>query len=110
MKELIVNADDLGRCARINLGVARAHEYGIVTSASLMVRWPTARDAARWARGRATLGLGLHLDLGEWAYGGGAWPVVYEVVALDDAAAVERAGVTLRPFPSPARCPTYYTS
>jgi chitin disaccharide deacetylase len=89
VKELIVNADDLGRCRRVNAGIARAHEHGIVTSASLMVRWPTAQAAADWARERATIGLGLHLDLGEWAYGGGAWPPVYEVVALDDPDAVE---------------------
>ena len=89
MRELIVNADDLGRCRRINAGVARAHVEGIVTSASLMVRWPAAAHAAAWARERGTLGVGLHLDLGEWEHGGGAWPAVYEVVPLDDARAVE---------------------
>ncbi|HEY3018940.1 MAG TPA: ChbG/HpnK family deacetylase, partial [Solirubrobacteraceae bacterium] len=30
-----------------------------------------------------------HLDLGEWAYGGGAWATVYEVVDLEDPVAVE---------------------
>jgi chitin disaccharide deacetylase len=89
VRELIVNADDLGRCARINAGIRRAHEDGIVTSASLMVRWPGAQEAVAWARERGTLSLGLHLDLGEWAYGGGAWPAVYEVVALDEPEAVE---------------------
>jgi chitin disaccharide deacetylase len=54
-----------------------------------MVRWPAAAAAASWARERPALGVGLHLDLGEWAYGGGEWPAVYEVVALDDALAVE---------------------
>jgi predicted glycoside hydrolase/deacetylase ChbG (UPF0249 family) len=34
------------------------------------------------------LGLGLHLDLGEWAYRDGAWVPLYEVVPSDDAAAV----------------------
>jgi predicted glycoside hydrolase/deacetylase ChbG (UPF0249 family) len=89
VRELIVNADDLGRCGRINVGIARAHAEGIVTSASLMVRWPGAEPAAAWARSGRTLGLGLHLDLGEWAYAGGAWAAVYEVVALDDPVAVD---------------------
>lgn len=76
---LIVNADDFGRSEGINAGVVRAHEEGIVTSASLMVRWPAAGEAAAYAR-RASLGVGLHLDLGEWAYREGEWQPVYEVV------------------------------
>ena len=36
----IVNADDFGQSAGINRGIVEAHERGIVTSASLMVRWP----------------------------------------------------------------------
>jgi predicted glycoside hydrolase/deacetylase ChbG (UPF0249 family) len=35
---LIVNADDLGLSEGVNAGIAEAHERGIVTSASLMVR------------------------------------------------------------------------
>jgi predicted glycoside hydrolase/deacetylase ChbG (UPF0249 family) len=34
----IVNADDFGRTPGVNRGIARAHEEGVVTSASLMVR------------------------------------------------------------------------
>lgn len=88
---LVVNADDLGRDDRINVGIARAHERGIVTSASLMVRWPAAAAAAAYAREHPALGVGLHLDLGEWRHGGeaGGWPAVYEVVPLDDPAPVE---------------------
>ena len=60
---LIVNADDFGRSESINGGIVQAHERGIVTSASIMVRWQAARDAAAYAREHGKLGLGLHLDL-----------------------------------------------
>jgi predicted glycoside hydrolase/deacetylase ChbG (UPF0249 family) len=90
---LIVNADDFGRSAGTNRGVARAHDRGIVTSASLMVRWPAAEEAATYSRGRPGLSLGLHVDLGEWAYRDGAWEAVYEVVGTTDIEAV-RAEVT----------------
>jgi len=43
---LIVNADDFGQSQGVNRGVIAAHEHGIVTSASLMVRWPAAIEAA----------------------------------------------------------------
>jgi predicted glycoside hydrolase/deacetylase ChbG (UPF0249 family) len=77
---LIVNADDLGYSAATNAGIARAHERGIVTSASLMVYGPAAEDAAGYARGRDWLSVGLHLDLGEWAYREGRWVTLYEHV------------------------------
>ncbi len=65
---LIVNADDYGRSSGINRGVIKAHESGIVTSASLMVRWPAAVEAAEYCRDRPDLSLGLHVDLAEWVY------------------------------------------
>jgi predicted glycoside hydrolase/deacetylase ChbG (UPF0249 family) len=87
-RRLIVNADDFGLSPGVNAGIVAAHEGGMVTSASLMVRGPAAAEAAAYARGRPRLGVGLHLDLGEWAYRGGAWVRLYEVVPADDAAAV----------------------
>ena len=48
MRFLIVNADDFGRSPGVNRGVLLAHERGIVTSASLMVRWPSAIMVAAW--------------------------------------------------------------
>ncbi len=36
MKNLIVNADDLGWTAGVNRGIAEAHRNGIVTSTSLL--------------------------------------------------------------------------
>lgn len=85
-RRLIVNADDFGRSHSINRGVARAHEHGIVTSASLMVRWPAAAEAAAYAREHPHLSVGLHVDLGEWVYRDGSWAAVYEVVPEDRAA------------------------
>jgi len=85
---LIVNADDFGRSHGINRGVFAAHHQGIVTSASLMVRWPAAYDAVAFARDSPALGVGLHLDLAEWIYTGGDWRPVYLVVDPCDPGAV----------------------
>jgi predicted glycoside hydrolase/deacetylase ChbG (UPF0249 family) len=85
---LIVNADDFGQSPGVNRGIITAHERGIVTSASLMVRWPAAEEAADYARAHPRLAVGLHLDLGEWVCRGGEWAPLYEVVRQDDAAAV----------------------
>jgi chitin disaccharide deacetylase len=88
---LIVNADDFGRSPAINAGVIRAHEtFGIVTSASLMVRWAAAATAANYVRSGRLLDIGLHVDLGEWARDAAQWRTIYEVAPLEDAAAVER--------------------
>lgn len=83
-KYLIVNADDFGQSLGVNGGVIGAHESGIVTSASLMVRWPAAAEAAADSRKQPKLSLGLHVDLGEWMYRDGTWIALYEVVPLDD--------------------------
>src|SRR5256885_15259517 len=44
-RHLIVNADDFGLSAGVNAGIIRAHEHGILTSASLMVRGAAAASA-----------------------------------------------------------------
>ncbi len=85
---LVVNGDDFGRTPGINRGVIGAYERGILTSASLMVRWPAAGDAAAYCRARPGLGLGVHVDLAEWAFREGRWRAVYQVVATDDVDAV----------------------
>jgi predicted glycoside hydrolase/deacetylase ChbG (UPF0249 family) len=88
LRKLIVNADDFGLSAGINRGVAQAHEQGILTSASLMVRWPAASEAAEYARTHPELSVGLHCDLGEWTYRSGAWETIYAIVDLQDTKAV----------------------
>ncbi len=69
MRLAIVNADDFGFSHGVNRGIMEAHERGIVTSASLMVGRPGAAEAAEYARARATLGVGLHVELGRWRVG-----------------------------------------
>lgn len=87
-RQLVVNADDLGQSPGINEGILQCHDRGIVTSASLMVRWPFSSAAAAIARRRPALGVGLHLDLGEWSCRHGDWHALYQVVPLDDANAI----------------------
>jgi predicted glycoside hydrolase/deacetylase ChbG (UPF0249 family) len=89
-RALIVNADDFGMSLGVNRGILDAHRHGIVTSASLMVRWPAAGEAVALSRPWPRLSLGLHVDLGEWAYRDGAWVCLYEVVPPRDLAAVTR--------------------
>src|SRR5262245_10121502 len=86
---LIINADDFGQSPGINRGIIQGFEQGIVTSASLMVRWPAAAAAAAYAGAHSGLSVGLHLDLGEWACRDGKWAPVYTVVAENDAAGVD---------------------
>jgi predicted glycoside hydrolase/deacetylase ChbG (UPF0249 family) len=88
MRRLIVNADDFGRSPGLNRGIIQAHEYGIVTSASLMVRWPAAIEAALYAGEHPELSLGIHIDLSEMTWHKGAWIQTYQVVAEDDPKAV----------------------
>ena len=85
---LIVNADDFGLSDGVNQGIIEAHERGIVTSASLMVLKPAASAAANYSRNQIRLDVGLHLDLGEWAYDGKGWTLVDRVVPLDEPAVV----------------------
>lgn len=86
---LIVNADDFGLSPGVNQGIATAHEKGIVTSTSLMVRQPAAKEAVEIATRWPALSVGLHLDLCEWVYQGEDWRPVYQVVPLEDVVAVE---------------------
>ena len=73
---VIVNADDFGQSPGVNRGIIEAHQHGIVTSASLMVNWPAAAEAAAYGRAHADLSLGLHFDVGEWCYRNEKWIVL----------------------------------
>lgn len=61
-KELIINADDFGLSADIDLGIAEACEKGIVTSASLLANGPDFDGAVR-AAARCGMNVGVHLTL-----------------------------------------------
>ncbi len=89
-RTLIVNADDFGQSAGVNRGVVEAHERGIVTSASLMTRWPAAAEAAAYARSHPALSVGIHIDLGEWAYEAENWRALYEVAEIENEASIKR--------------------
>jgi hopanoid biosynthesis associated protein HpnK len=65
LKQLIVNADDLGLTPGVNRGVLRAFQDGIVTSASLLVTGSAFEDAVGLARQNPGLDVGLHLALVE---------------------------------------------
>lgn len=82
---LVVNADDFGYSPGVNRAIVKAHREGIVTSTSLMVRPAAARAAVDLSRDYPDLSLGLHLDLGEWAFERGEWRALYEVVDIGDA-------------------------
>jgi predicted glycoside hydrolase/deacetylase ChbG (UPF0249 family) len=89
-KFLIVNADDFGLSAGVNRGVIECAEHGILTSASLMVRWPAAVEAADYAKKNRGISVGLHVDLGEWVLRNGEWELLYKVVDTKDANAVAK--------------------
>lgn len=96
---LIVNADDFGLSPGVSQGIITAHQTGIVTSASLMVRRPGAAEAVAMSRDCRRLALGLHLDLCEWVCTDGEWSLRYEVVPLHDVVAVrDEAGRQLDAF------------
>ncbi len=59
-KLLIINADDLGSCHSANVGVYECLATGAVTSASLMVPCPWAREASSRYRGED---IGVHLTV-----------------------------------------------
>lgn len=79
MRILIVNADDFGLSPAVNRGIVRAHECGIVTSTSVMVRRAAAAELAACARTHPNLAFGLHCDFGEWVWREGEWLPVYTV-------------------------------
>jgi predicted glycoside hydrolase/deacetylase ChbG (UPF0249 family) len=85
-RQLIVNADDFGLSAGVNRGIVAAHTGGIVTSTSLMVRGAAANEAAELAKLHPRLSVGLHIDLGEWAFRDGEWVELYHVVPLEETA------------------------
>jgi chitin disaccharide deacetylase len=57
---VIINADDLGSCHSANVGVFECLHTGVVTSATLMVPCPWAREASSRYRGED---IGVHLTL-----------------------------------------------
>ncbi len=65
MRNLIVNADDLGWTAGVNRGIAEAHRNGIVTSTSLLANGSAFADGVKSASELPGLGVGVHLNLSD---------------------------------------------
>jgi len=63
LRNLVVNADDLGLTVGVNDGIFAAHDHGILTSASLFANAPATADAIHRARLHPSLGVGVHLTL-----------------------------------------------
>lgn len=65
MKNLIVNADDLGWTDGVNRGIVEAFQHGIVTSASLLANGAAFAGGVKAARAAPGLGVGVHLNLSD---------------------------------------------
>jgi len=60
---IVVNADDYGLTPAVSRAALRAHEAGIVTTASVIVTTPSFEEAAERLRATPSLRPGLHLAL-----------------------------------------------
>ena len=65
MKNLIVNADDLGWTDGVNRGILEAFHHGIVTSTSLLANGAAFAGGVEAARSALGLGVGVHLNLSD---------------------------------------------
>ena len=65
MKNLIVNADDLGWTDGVNRGILEAHRNGIVTSTSLLANGAAFTGGVEVAKNTPGLGVGVHLNLSD---------------------------------------------
>jgi chitin disaccharide deacetylase len=67
LKNLIVNADDLGWTEGVNRGIVDAHRRGLVTSTSLLANGRAFATALEVSRNHPELGIGVHLNLSDGA-------------------------------------------
>jgi predicted glycoside hydrolase/deacetylase ChbG (UPF0249 family) len=65
LKNLIVNADDLGWTEGVNRGIVEAHRRGLVTSTSLLANGRAFTSALAVSRELPELGIGVHLNLSD---------------------------------------------
>jgi len=65
LKNLIVNADDLGWTEGVNRGIVEAHRRGLVTSTSLLANGRAWESALATSREYPELGIGVHLNLSD---------------------------------------------
>lgn len=67
MKNLIVNADDLGWTEGVNRGILDAFRGGIVTSTTLLANGTVFAEAVKAAKSAPHLAVGVHLNLSDGA-------------------------------------------
>ena len=67
MKNLIVNADDLGWTEGVNRGILDAFRGGIVTSATLLANGAAFAEAVKATKSAPRLAVGVHLNLSDGA-------------------------------------------
>jgi len=67
LKNLIVNADDLGWTQGVNRGILEAFHKGIVTSTSLLANGEAFAEGVELTRSAPNLGVGVHLNLSDGA-------------------------------------------
>jgi len=67
LKNLIVNADDLGWTHGVNRGILEAFHKGIVTSTSLLANGEAFAGGVELTRSAPNLGVGVHLNLSDGA-------------------------------------------
>jgi chitin disaccharide deacetylase len=65
LRNLIVNADDLGWTDGVNSGIVDAHRRGLVMSTSLLANGRAFASAIVAARNNPGLGVGVHLNLSD---------------------------------------------
>jgi chitin disaccharide deacetylase len=63
VRQLIVNADDLGLTAGVNRAIRESHADGVVTSTTLMASGAAFLDAIELARSMPSLSVGCHVVL-----------------------------------------------
>jgi len=67
VKNLIVNADDLGWTDGVNRGILDAFRSGIVTSTSVLANGTAFAEGLKAAKSAPRLGVGVHLNLSDGA-------------------------------------------
>jgi predicted glycoside hydrolase/deacetylase ChbG (UPF0249 family) len=60
---LIINADDLGLSSEVNCGIFAAHEKGVVTDSSLLIKSPHAQEAIEMIKKNLPFHVGIHIEL-----------------------------------------------
>ena len=65
VRNLIVNADDLGWTEGVNRGIVEAHRKGLVTSTTLLANGRAFDSGIDTARKNPQLGIGVHLNLSD---------------------------------------------